>query len=169
MKSLDAYAEFPVRTVLVSNLFSLASYALGIGIMLKAGLVFAPFYLAYILILEVRLLKTSCTYCYYCGKRCGFGKGKISAFFFGFGEPKEFNSKTLSWKHMLPNMLVVLIPLGTAIFYLLTDFNLIVLLAALFLAGLSTAGNGYVRGKLTCKHCRQRELGCPAEQLFNKK
>jgi hypothetical protein len=25
-----------------------------------------------------------------------------------------------------------------------------------------------VRGQLACKYCKQRELGCPAEQLFSK-
>ncbi|MFH1684097.1 MAG: hypothetical protein ABIA67_04360 [Candidatus Margulisiibacteriota bacterium] len=28
---------------------------------------------------------------------------------------------------------------------------------------------GYLRGSLACKFCKQRELGCPAEQLFSKK
>jgi hypothetical protein len=34
---------------------------------------------------------------------------------------------------------------------------------------LTFIGNGLVRGSLACKYCKQREIGCPAEQLFNKK
>jgi len=33
---------------------------------------------------------------------------------------------------------------------------------------LTSAGNSYIRGSLACKYCQQRELGCPAEKLFNK-
>jgi hypothetical protein len=25
-----------------------------------------------------------------------------------------------------------------------------------------------VRGQLACRYCKQREIGCPAAQLFNK-
>ena len=33
---------------------------------------------------------------------------------------------------------------------------------------LTTIGNGFIRGTLTCKYCKQGELGCPADRLFNK-
>jgi hypothetical protein len=26
-----------------------------------------------------------------------------------------------------------------------------------------------IRGSIACKYCKQRELGCPAEQMFAKK
>jgi len=45
----------------------------------------------------------------------------------------------------------------------------IVLFALLLLIVLSTTGNAFIRGTFTCKYCKQRDLGCPAEQLFNKK
>jgi hypothetical protein len=34
---------------------------------------------------------------------------------------------------------------------------------------LACVGNGFIRVSLACKFCRQRELGFPAEQLFDKK
>lgn len=43
------------------------------------------------------------------------------------------------------------------------------LLALLFLMVLSTTGNAFIRGTFACQYCKQRDLGCPAEQLFNKK
>jgi hypothetical protein len=33
---------------------------------------------------------------------------------------------------------------------------------------LSMGGNAMLRGSLACKYCKQKELGCKAEQLFNK-
>jgi hypothetical protein len=29
--------------------------------------------------------------------------------------------------------------------------------------------NGFLRGSVACKYCKQRKIGCPAEQLLNKK
>jgi hypothetical protein len=34
---------------------------------------------------------------------------------------------------------------------------------------LGFAGNAMVRGCLVWKHCKQKDIGCPAEKLFNKK
>ena len=42
------------------------------------------------------------------------------------------------------------------------------LAAMVLLLALTTIGNGIVRGKLLCLHCRQRKLGCPALKLFEK-
>jgi hypothetical protein len=41
-----------------------------------------------------------------------------------------------------------------------------VMLVSLIL--LTSVGNSFIRGYRACKYCRQRELGCPAEKLFNK-
>lgn len=34
---------------------------------------------------------------------------------------------------------------------------------------LSSMGNAIVRGSFVCKYCRQREIGCPAQELFGGK
>jgi hypothetical protein len=34
------------------------------------------------------------------------------------------------------------------------------------LAALSLGGNSFVRTRIVCKYCRQREIGCPAEKFF---
>ena len=47
-------------------------------------------------------------------------------------------------------------------------FSWVLLLAIGALVLLGSVGTGFIRGQLACKYCRQRELGCPAEQLFNK-
>jgi len=70
---------------------------------------------------------------------------------------------------MIPDLLVSLIPLLTAIVLMIIKFNLILLFSAIILIVLTTIGNGFIRGNLTCKYCKQREIGCPAEQLFSKK
>ena len=69
---------------------------------------------------------------------------------------------------MIPDLLVSLIPFITGIGLLILNFNLLLLAALLLLSILTTSGNGFIRGKLTCKNCKQRELGCPAYELFDK-
>ena len=51
---------------------------------------------------------------------------------------------------------------------LIRDFSWLVLAMVILLLFLATLGNGVIRGSLACKYCKQREIGCPAEQLFAK-
>jgi hypothetical protein len=117
---------------------------------------------------EYRLIRYHCTRCYYWGKTCGFGKGRLSSWFFKKGDSLKFCSNEMSWKDMIPDLLISLIPFVTGIVLIVIKFDFIILIALILLVLLSTMGNGYIRGNLTCKYCVQKELGCPAEKLFNK-
>ena len=166
MGASHIYHHYPLRTILISNAVSLSIYALGFLIMLQLGLVIGLVFLLYILILEYRLLRYHCTNCWYWGKSCGFGKGKLSALLFNKGDPTKFCTQTFTWKDMIPDVLVSLIPMVTGIVLLYIQFDYVILFALIFLFALSSSGNGYVRGTLTCNHCKQKELGCPAAELF---
>lgn len=168
MATVNRYESYPVGTVLLSNLVSLSIYGLGVLIIFRLGLVFSALYLLYIFILELRLIKDHCTNCFYWGKTCGFGKGKISSLFFKKGDTSRFCIKEMTWKDMIPDILVSLIPLMIGIILLIIKFDFILLSALLLLIVLNTAGNSFIRGKLTCKHCKQEESGCPASNLFNR-
>lgn len=168
METSKSYENYPEGIVLTSNTVSLLIYSLGFLIIFGLGLVFSLFYLLYILILEFRLLRYHCTNCYYFGRTCGFGKGRISSWLFQKGDVAKFCSNDFTWKDMIPDLLVSLIPFITGIVLLILNFNLLLLAALLLLSILTTSGNGFVRGKLTCKNCKQREMGCPAYELFNK-
>lgn len=168
MDASHRYENFPGGIVLVSNAVSLGIDILGFLILVRAGLLFAVLYLIYILILEYRLLRYSCTNCYYWGKVCGFGKGKISSWLFTKGDNSKFCLKQITWKSMIPDLLVSLIPFVAGIILLIREFSVDLLLMLLILMLLTTQGNAYIRGKLTCRHCRQQELGCPADLLFKK-
>lgn len=166
--SCRAYEEYPLRIVAVSVLLTLAIYFLGAVILYRVSAVAAVVYLCYIAWLELRLMGGHCVDCYYFGKRCAFGRGKLSCLLFKKGDPQKFSRMNLTWKSMIPDMLVALIPVlaGTALLFREFDWTLLGMIVALFL--LSSAGNGFVRGTLACRHCKQRETGCPAEKLFNK-
>jgi hypothetical protein len=166
METVKRFETYPLRIVVLSNFVSLTIYSLGFLIIFKTDTIYALFYLLNVLILELNLIKNHCTSCFYWGKTCGFGKGRISALFFKKGDPAKFCNHSFKWKDMIPDLLVSLIPLVTGIVLLIADFNFLLLFAVLLLILLTTSGNGFIRGKLTCRYCKQSELGCPAQLLF---
>jgi len=169
MKKTKCYENYPPWIVLVSNLVSLLIYAIGAFIIYEVGIIWLILYLLFILFLEIKLLMKSCVNCYYYGKYCAFGKGKISKLFFKKGNARKFMQKQITWKEIIPDFLVSVIPMIVGIILLIRKFNLLILVLVISLFLLSFSGNALVRGSLTCKYCKQREMGCPAEQLFNKK
>jgi hypothetical protein len=74
----------------------------------------------------------------------------------------------MSWKDMIPDLLVSLIPFIIGIVLIVIKFDFTLFSAIILIIGLTTIGNGFIRGKLTCRYCKQRESGCPADKLFNK-
>ncbi len=169
MKKANCYEKYPFWIVLISNLVSIAIYAIGAYIIYQLGIIWLALYLIYILILEFRLMKKSCPNCYYYGKYCAFGRGKLSAIFFKRGDdPKRFSQHPLKWKDLFIDFMVSLIPIVVGVILLIIHFDILILLSIILLIVLSSVGNGFVRGSLACKYCKQRELGCPAEKLFKK-
>ena len=160
--------NYPWHIILIANIVSISIYASGAIILSAVGLIPVVLYLVFILFLEFRLVKVSCTKCYYYDRYCAFGKGKLSALFFKKEEPSSFQQKNFSWYSLLPDMMVSIIPLVFGIYILLSGFSWIILLLMLVLILLSSFGNGWIRGSMACKYCKQKELGCQAEQLFNK-
>ncbi len=169
MASILRYESYPITTVISSNVVSLSIYGLGLFIASETGPILWIPYLALILALEFRLLRYHCPNCYYWGKTCAFGKGKLSALLFTKGIPEKFCAKPMTWSAMIPDILISLIPLVAGIVLLVIEFSPLLLAALILLVLLTTSGSGYVRGKLACNHCKQAERGCPALDLFARK
>jgi hypothetical protein len=168
MESTKSHDNFPLWIPILSNLVSVLIYLSGFIITLSLSWIAAIPYLIFILGIEYRLLSSHCTSCYYWGRWCGFGKGKISARFFKRGDPSKFCGKNFTWREMIPDILVSLIPILVAVILMIIRFSPVVLFALIILIVSATTGTGYIRTNLTCKYCKQREIGCPAEQLFKK-
>ena len=163
----SSFENFPWWMVAITNAVGLAIYAIGLALMTRLGVVWGVLYALYCIGMEWRVLSGSCRHCYYFGKQCGFGKGRISALFFTRGAELTLSAKRISWLDIVPDFLVTLIPLAAGIAMLLKSFSWLLLLLVVILAFLGSVGTGFVRGQLACKYCKQRELGCPAEQLFS--
>jgi hypothetical protein len=90
----------------------------------------------------------------------------LSRAFFPRGQPELFNQKKITWKDIVPDFLIFIIPILAGIILLIQDFMWIVLILIITLFFLGFLGNALVRGQLACRYCKQREIGCPAAQLF---
>ena len=145
---MTSYEKYPLRIVLLSNLVSIAIYAIGTIIIFKIGLIWMILYILYIIGLEIRLLKKSCVNCCYYGKVCAFGKGKISRLFFKQGDPQEFNKKKITWVDIIPDFLVSLVPIVAAIVLLIVDFNWVIFILMILVVFLTFTGNGFIRGSV---------------------
>jgi hypothetical protein len=162
------YESYPAWMVAISAAVALAIYVAGAAILRGFGLWLAALSVVYAVWVELKVLRGSCIHCAYYGRVCGLGRGKLCALFFARGDPEWFSRRPISWKAMLPDLMVTVFPLVGGVILLVRDFSWVILGLMLVLILLSTVGNGMVRGSLACKHCRQRELGCPAEQLFSR-
>lgn len=160
------YENFPARIVLLSNGVALAIYALGVYILGQFGIFFALLYGLYCLWIESKVLRKSCVHCYYYGKVCAFGKGKLCSWIFPKGEPQKFIDRQISWKNVIPEMTVLLFPLIGGIIILFREISWLLIGLLALLVALSFGGNAFIRGSFACKYCKQRELGCPAQHLF---
>ncbi|MEI7857925.1 MAG: hypothetical protein WCH85_10535 [Methanomicrobiales archaeon] len=168
MQEKGCYENYPALIVIGSTLLSLLIYVFGAIILYRFGLNWVICYVLLILILEVRLLGGHCVDCYYYGKTCAFGKGRMSSLYFQKGNPNRFSEMKIAWKDIAPDFLVIAIPVLAGILALMQEFSWTVLILIIALLLLGFPGNAYVRGHRACRYCKQRESGCPAEQLFNK-
>ena len=168
METIRSYENFPIRLVAAAVLVNVSIYALGAFILAGFGSVMTALYLLYCLGNEVRVMKTSCVDCYYYDKWCAFGKGKAAALFFKQGDPQRFLTKAISRKELIPDMLVVIFPLIGGIALLIRDFSWGTVIALVFLLAFSLGGTYLIRSRVACAGCKQREMGCPAEQFFSK-
>ncbi len=161
------YECFPIWIVILSNLVGVSIYLIGAYILAGFSLWMSALYLLYCLGLELRLLQGHCVNCYYYGKMCGFGKGKLCSWLFKKGDPRKFAETDISWANMLPDLMVLLWPVLGGIILLVQSFTWLLIGMLVLLVALSLSGNAIIRGSFACKYCRQRELGCPAAKLFN--
>ncbi|OGD83574.1 hypothetical protein A2165_03990 [Candidatus Curtissbacteria bacterium RBG_13_40_7] len=168
MEQQKCYDNYPAWIVVISNFVSLSTYFIGGFIIYQIGFLWLALYILYILILELRLIKGHCVNCYYYGKTCSFGKGRLSSLFFKKGESIKFCQNKMTWKDIVPDFLVSVIPIGVGIITLIIHFNWLILFLMVLLFILGFSGSALVRGQLACKFCKQRELGCPAQKLFEK-
>ena len=168
MKNTKSYEIFPLWIPFIAILISTISYAIGAIILSEFGIIFAILYILYCISMELMIIFRSCKNCWYYGKICGLGKGKIAPLFVKEGSTKKFANRDISMVQMIPDFLVVIIPLFGGIILFILNYSILILFLMIVLIFLFFGGTAFVRGTFACKYCKQKDIGCPAYEIFNK-
>ena len=162
------FENFPTWMALLSSLVSISIYAIGAYVLSGIGILFSILYLIYCLWIEIRVLRVACVNCYYYGRVCGLGRGRVCSLFFKRGDPRKFVEREASLRQILPDFMVSIFPIVGGIILLVRNFTWLLVAMLAILVILSFWGTAVIRGSFACKYCKQREIGCPAEKLFSK-
>jgi len=153
--------KYPLGCVVGQNIFFVAYFAIGfIGMMPLQIYGFPAISVLYALFLIMMLLfilrKHLCTSCYYYGKLCNTGWGKLSALMFS----KDSGNYQLGVKLAgITWILATIIPIIGIIIVLIIDYslsNLVFLILFILLTPVS-----FINHKKACEKCKMR-LNCPA-------
>ncbi|MCD4740626.1 hypothetical protein K8R43_05580 [archaeon] len=148
--------EYPKLSIVLGNFAML----LWIGFGAFACWLFNPLiawtYLAFaILMVYIVLKKVVCTNCYYHGKWCCLGWGKLSAVMFKKGNVEEFNRSIGTKLAPLTYGLLALVPLVLLVFSLVQEFT-VQKIALLGLIILIVAYSGAIARKKSCESCKMK-------------
>ena len=126
--------------------------------------IIAWIYLAFaIIMVGVILRKLVCTNCYYYGRWCSTGWGKLSALLFKQGNMENFDTSIGIKLAPLTYGLLTLIPLICIVISMVQGFTVpkIVVLVLLLLVAFYS---GFVRRKKVCANCKMK-LVCPGSAV----
>ena len=168
MRNTKSYEIFPLWIPFIAILISVISYGIGAIILSGFGIIFSILYILYCIAMELMIIFRSCKNCWYYGKICGLGKGKIAPMLVKKGDMKKFADRDISMVHMIPDFLVVILPLLGGIILLVLNFSILVISLMVLLIILFFGGTAFIRGTFACKYCKQKDIGCPAFDIFNK-
>ena len=152
--------KYPDSLIIFSNLVM----ALWIGLGTLACWFFYPlaawiYLLVAVLMVGVILRKLVCTNCYYYGKWCATGWGKLAALFFKQGSIENF-SRSIGVK-LAPATygLLSLIPIVLGVIAVIREFTMtkVSVLVLLFLVSFYS---GAVSRRKSCRNCKMRNI-CP--------
>ncbi len=169
MNKITRYVNFPLWIPLIAVLVSVICYYIGAVILSGFGIIFSLLYIVYCIIIEFLVIFRSCKNCWYYGKVCGLGKGKVAPLFVKKGDTKKFADRDISIKHLIPDFMVIILPLVGGAILLIRDFSVVLLVLLIILVIVFFSGTALIRGTFACNYCKQKDIGCPADKVFNKK
>ncbi|MFX1516675.1 MAG: hypothetical protein ACFFC6_10220 [Promethearchaeota archaeon] len=153
--------EYPIKIVCISATLTVISYLLGTIVIYVLHPILGLIFLLLAVTTIIVSMKLRCTHCFYIGKYCNFGLGKLTAILFKKGEPDEFRNP----KKVVPTAILsfgtMLLPVIAGIGLIFFDFSLINIGLLLIYILLGILPNFFVRGNF-CEKCMQGQLGCPS-------
>jgi len=150
--------SYPKSVIVIRWIILVAAFALGIYILTNIKQLLGLAYIIYSLVVLTLILPLSrCSSCFYHGKACNTGWGKVAAYLFPKGDESKF---VRHYDYAIFIHLLCIIPLLASLFQLVRLRNLLALVVfGLYLFILLI--EKITLKKLACSRCRQREF-CPA-------
>ena len=160
-ETVEFTEEFPLYRIILENVifwFMILLGALGFYQIRVQGFdypIFTFIFLGYSLyMLLYHLRKKSCIHCYYYGKNCHLGWGKLASRFYSKGDPEEFMRDEASFQSYW-DYWGTKAPIIAMVASLIFAFNYWMLTNLLFFVGLNFFMMKYF-GKYVCIHCKMR-------------
>ncbi|UCD02772.1 MAG: hypothetical protein JSV63_03240 [Candidatus Aenigmatarchaeota archaeon] len=168
-KEPEAYESYPVRTLILYNVIFIINYAAGIYILSQLWIWLGLLFILYILFLEWIVYREGCSCCYYYGKRCFSGRGKLAPKFVKRDDPKKFCEKEVTAKNLMPQILALVFPVAGGAILLYLSFSWLIVGLMLIPVLIWFFGNPLIYGNIACPHCKQGRICCPANDFFSGK
>ncbi|UCG04574.1 MAG: hypothetical protein JSW11_11450 [Candidatus Heimdallarchaeota archaeon] len=159
--------NYPIKIVCSSVTLTVISYLLGTLVLYVLHPFLGILYLLLAVSTIIVSMKLRCSYCYYLGKYCNFGLGKLAALFFKKGISREFQNPKKVISTAILSFGTMLLPVITGFGLILFSFSLINFSLLLVYILFGILPGFLVRGNF-CDKCIQGQLGCPAYQQMIK-
>ena len=152
--------QFGMASVILGNLAMLIWIGLGLAACWFFNPIAAWVYLPVaVLLVFVVMRRLVCVNCYYYGKRCPIGWGKLAALMFKQGSIDKFGASIGIKLAPVTYGLLSLVPLGFVIAAMVRDFHVAQPVVLVLLLAMS-AYSGTISRKKSCVNCKMR-LACP--------
>jgi len=116
--------EYYSRKIICTNLLiTFLSYFIGTLVIYSFNSIAGICYGIICILTIIVSLKLRCSYCFYYGKKCGFGFGVLSKILFSQGESKEFNNSKNVIPVLIFSLCVSIIPVIVGIVLLIVNFS----------------------------------------------
>jgi asparagine N-glycosylation enzyme membrane subunit Stt3 len=150
--------DFPKSVIIIRWVILLFAFALGIYVLFELHQMLAIVYIVYsVMALTLILTLSRCVNCFYHGRLCNTGWGKIAAYLFKKGDESKYVDR---YDYAIFLHLLWLIPLLAAALQAVRRRNILSLaILAAYLFALFV--EKIILKKLCCKRCHQKDF-CPA-------
>lgn len=154
--------SYPSNIVIVSNLLGVLSYAFGASILWLLSPPVAIAYIGLVVFTFILSMRFRCRFCYYYGKRCFSGMGRLAALLLAKGKAEDFGRSRNVAPAAVASFAVMLLPLAGAVAVGLSGLSRLLLALVIIYVMVAIVPGFYVRANMYCKDCRQGQMGCPA-------
>lgn len=160
-KDYEKYEEFPTTIIVLRTLFEILVYGVGAVILARFSIWIGIYYVAYCALMAGLVIAVRCKYCYYYGKSCPSGSGRIAPYLVEKGLHEKFSTHG---RYMVPAVLTWVLPVFGGITLVVQHFSWIAVGLLLLFVVLRFYVSEKISIKYGCVHCMQKD-DCPTYQL----